>query len=249
MIQARILAPLASALPPGSTAVDRWLLAVSVVASGLFFVTRGGPSCPLGVVLKGLAVATLAVIAFRLLRGRDRWLLGGALACSTLGDVLLELNGLFVPGLGAFLGAHLCYATLFARDWPGLARLTVRQRVLLGVLFVASATLTAWLWPGLGHLAVPVLLYISALTTMAALAIAADTQYPGIAWGALLFVVSDSLIGVTRFRAPVPPGDYLVWGTYYIAQCSLVLGFLSGRSALCDAPHGRQGGARDSRLS
>jgi uncharacterized membrane protein YhhN len=101
--------------------------------------------------------------------------------------------------------------------------------VLLGVLFVSSATLTGWLWPGLGHLAVPVLLYISALTTMAALAIGADTRYPGIAWGALLFVASDSLIGVTRFRAPVPLGDYLVWGTYYVAQCSLVLGFMRGR--------------------
>jgi len=229
MIQTRILAPVASALPLGPTAVDRWLLAVSVVASGLFFVTCGGPSSPLGVVLKGLAVSPLAVIAFRLLRGRDRWLLAGALACSTLGDVLLELHGLFVPGLGAFLCAHLLYAALFARDWPGRTRLTVRQRALLGLLFVFSATLTAWLWPGLGGLAVPVLIYISALTTMAALAIGADPRYPAIAWGALLFVLSDSLIGITRFRSPLPLGDYLVWGTYYVAQCCLALGFLRGR--------------------
>jgi uncharacterized membrane protein YhhN len=74
----------------------------------------------------------------------------------------------------------------------------------------------------------------------AILAIGADTQYPGIAWGALLFVVWDSIIGVTRFRTPVPMGDYLVWGTYYIAQCSLALGFMRGRPEPRHAPHGRQ---------
>jgi uncharacterized membrane protein YhhN len=101
--------------------------------------------------------------------------------------------------------------------------------VLLVLLVVASAALTIWLWPGLGGLAVPVLVYIAALTTMAATAIGSEARYPPVAWGALLFVVSDSLIGISRFREPVPMGDCLVWGTYYVAQCCLTLGFLRGR--------------------
>jgi uncharacterized membrane protein YhhN len=216
-------------LPAGCTAVERRLLALSIVAGSLYFVTGGGPPHPLAVVLKALSVSPLAAIAFRLLRGRERWLLGGALAASTLGDVLLKLQGLFLPGLGAFLCAHLCYATLFARDWPGRARLTVRQRALLGLLVIYSAALAAWLCPGLGGLAVPVLFYIAALTAMAAAAIGADTRYPPVAWGALLFVLSDSLIGVARFRGPVPLGEYIVWGTYYVAQCCLALGTLRGQ--------------------
>jgi uncharacterized membrane protein YhhN len=216
------------ALPAGFTAAERRLLELSVVAGSLYFVTCAGPPHPLGVVLKALCVSPLAAIAIRLLRGRERWLLGGALLCSTLGDVLLEVNGFFVAGLGAFLGAHVCYATLFARDWPGWRALTARQRALLALLVVSSAALTAWLWPGLGGLAVPVLVYIAALTTMAATAIGADTRYPPVAWGALLFVLSDSLIGIGRFRGPVPLGEYVVWGTYYVAQCCLALGFLRG---------------------
>jgi uncharacterized membrane protein YhhN len=222
---------IADVLPAGSTAVERRLLALSAVAGTLYLVTCAGPPHPLFVILKALAVSPLAVIAFRLLRGRERWLLGGALAFSTLGDVLLELHGLFVPGLGAFLVAHICYATLFARDWPGLGRLTARQRVLLVLLGLFSVALTAWLWPGLGSLAVPVICYIAVLTAMAATAIGAGTRYFPVAWGALLFVLSDSLIGIGRFRSPVPLGEYLVWGTYYLAQGCLALGFLRGRRA------------------
>jgi uncharacterized membrane protein YhhN len=62
----------------------------------------------------------------------------------------------------------------------------------------------------------------------AAAAIGAGTRYPLIRWGALLFVLSDSLIGIFRFRGPVPLGEYLVWGTHYVAQCCLALGVFRG---------------------
>ena len=62
-----------------------------------------------GLVLKALSVSPLAAIAIRRLSGPERWLLGCALVASTVGDVLLELKGLFVAGLGAFLAAQLCY--------------------------------------------------------------------------------------------------------------------------------------------
>ena len=46
-------------------------------------------------------------------------LLMGALAFSLAGDFLLMLPGLFIPGLVAFLVAHLCYIALFKRACPG----------------------------------------------------------------------------------------------------------------------------------
>ena len=73
------------------------------------------------------------------------------------------------------------------------------------------------------------LIYIAALTAMATTAIGAGSRYPPVASGAILFVVSDSLIGVGRFRGPVPLGEYVVWATYFIAQCCLALGYLRGR--------------------
>ena len=222
---------LAHVLPAGFPVVDRWLLALSVAAGSLYFLTCAGPPHLPGLVLKALAVSPLAAIAIRRLTGPERWLLGGALAASTVGDVLLELKGLFVPGLGAFLVAQICYAALFARDWPGRKRMTGRQCMLIGLVFLCCGALTVWLWPGLGGLAAPVLVYIAALTAMATAAIGAGPRYPPVASGAILFVVSDSLIGVGRFRGPLPLGEYVVWATYFIAQCCLALGFLRGRSA------------------
>jgi len=223
---------LAHVLPAGFPVVDRWLLALSVAAGSLYFLTCAGPPHLPGLVLKALAVSPLAAIAIRRLTGPERWLLGGALAASTVGDVLLELKGLFVPGLGAFLVAQLGYAALFARDWPGRERLDTRQRVLIGLVLIGCAGLTAWLWPGLGGLAAPVVVYIAALTAMATTAIGAGPRYPPVASGAILFVVSDSLIGVGRFRGPLPLGEYVVWATYFIAQCCLALGYLRGRLKL-----------------
>jgi uncharacterized membrane protein YhhN len=224
-----VVARLAAILPAGSSAVDRWLLLLSLVAGALYFLTCAGPPHLPGLVMKALAVPPLAAIAVRHLSGPDRRLLGGALVASAIGDVLLELKGLFVPGLGAFLAAQLCYAALFARDWPGRQRLGTWQRVLIGLVFAGCAGLTAWLWRGLGGLAVPVLIYIAALTAMATAALGAGARYPPVAWGAVLFVVSDALIGVGRFRGPMPLGEYVVWATYFIAQCCLALGYLRGR--------------------
>ena len=233
---------LANVLPAGSTAVDRGLLALSLAAGSLYFLTCAGPPHLPGLVLKALSVSPLAAIAIRRLSGPERWLLGGALAASTVGDVLLELKGLFVPGLGAFLVAQLCYAVLFAREWPGRKRLAGRQRARIGMVFLFCAALVAWLWPGLGGLAAPVLIYIAALAAMATTAIGAGLRYPPVAWGALLFVVSDSLIGVGRFRGPLPLGEYIVWATYFIAQCCLALGFLRGRADRLGFARGRQSG-------
>ena len=45
-------------------------------------------------------------------------LLMGALAFSLAGDCLLMLPGFFIPGLVAFLAAHLCYIALFKQGLP-----------------------------------------------------------------------------------------------------------------------------------
>ena len=51
---------------------------------------------------------------------RFRWILMLALACSLAGDVFLMFEGLFLPGLVAFLLAHLAYLALFLRGLPWL---------------------------------------------------------------------------------------------------------------------------------
>ena len=177
--------------------IRRILLGLSLAASIAYLLGHG-------VVWKGLAISPLALLAF-LLRQR---LLALALALGSLGDVLLDLSpSLFVAGLGAFLVGHVVYTALWVRNWPRPLR--VRERVLpLGLLLVAVAALCAWLIPALGGMTVPVIFYMLAITAMAASAIL--TGIPLVALGAVLFVISDSLIGVNRFRMPVPYRDFLV---------------------------------------
>lgn len=162
-----------------------------------------------------------------------RWL-GLALAGSLAGDVFLMLDGLFVPGLLAFLLAHLAYIVLFrqgARWWP------VRP-VLAGCLAYA-ALMMAVLWagglpPGLRG---PVAVYALVIALMAAQAIGCawlqrDRASLLVAAGAIAFVISDTLLALNRFVSPMPASAVWVLGTYYAAQCLIIGGTLRRARAL-----------------
>ena len=149
-----------------------------------------------------------------------RWVLAG-LCLSLLGDVLLMLpQGLFVPGLVAFLLAHLCYIVAFApgaagrRWWPAL--------ILVGVLAVLNL---AGLWPRLpAPMQLPVSLYVLVIAVMAVLALVAGLggRAPAgarhAAAGALMFMISDSWLAWDRFAGPLPWAIAGVLLTYWTAQ-------------------------------
>lgn len=149
-----------------------------------------------------------------------RWVLAG-LCLSLLGDVLLMLpQGLFVPGLVAFLLAHLCYIVAFApgtagrRWWPAL--------LLVGVLALLNLV---GLWPRLpAPMQLPVGLYVLVIAVMAVLALAAgmaSRSPPGArhaAVGAMMFMISDSWLAWDRFAGPLPWAIAGVLLTYWTAQ-------------------------------
>src|SRR5215475_9387474 len=96
---------------------DRALLLLSIICSFIYWVTQSFQPYPGSVLLKMLSVASLAVLSFRALRepstsphvvewlrDRDNLILCMALAFSSLGDVLLDLDPprLFLKGLFAF---------------------------------------------------------------------------------------------------------------------------------------------------
>jgi uncharacterized membrane protein YhhN len=207
---------------PRSLAQPFWLW-LSAACSLVYFITKSWQPYPGSIALKALSIAPLAWLAFQHLPAPERWWLGTALSFATLGDILLDLPGnYFVQGLAAFLVTQLLYAGLFARHWQRPLRLPALGIVVL--LF--SLTLTIWMLPGLGKLTIPVLCYIGALTLMAESAILANFKQRWIVWGAILFLLSDSLIGVNRFKLALPLRDYLVWATYYFGQCGITLGYL-----------------------
>jgi len=207
----------------------RPLLYVSVAASAVYLLTQRWQPYTGSAVVKGCAVGALALLALRS-RGERRGagVLALALAFCTAGDVLLDLDArLFAFGLGAFLLAHVTYICLFARNRTTGARLDLRRAAAVVVILVYSATLSAWIVPSVGALAVPVMLYICALTAMVCMAILARFRQPWVAVGAILFLISDSLLAVHKFKTAVPLRDVLVWSTYYLGQCGIALGYLA----------------------
>ena len=82
-----------------------------------------------------------------------------------------------------------------------------------------------------GPLAVPVLIYGVVIFSMIWRA-AAAMEGPG--WnagaigllGALLFGLSDTLLGYSRFVAPLPASNFLIMGTYWGGQALIATSFL-----------------------
>lgn len=154
------------------------------------------------------------------------WIVLG-LALSLAGDVLLlPTVDRFRAGLAAFLLAHVAYLGAFTLSSP-VAR---AQLPLLApfVLFGGAAVLAAW--PGLGARRVPVLAYLVVVCAMAWRA-AARGGAPGVSpasfrlalAGASLFLVSDAILVVRRFRLPSRTAHTVELGLYWVAQTLLAL--------------------------
>jgi uncharacterized membrane protein YhhN len=169
-------------------------------------------------------LATVLILAFALGSAplpslRYRGLIAAGLLCSLVGDFLLVLPGdLFLAGLLAFLAAHVCYLTAFRAESSGPA-----PTGLLLLLLLVGGGLLLLIWPALGNMRVPVTGYVAVILAMwwAALGRWRMTGAPGsarAAAGATLFVLSDSLLAIDRFRWALPLAPLLILGAYYAAQ-------------------------------
>lgn len=213
------------------------LLFPAFVASAVLAIaSASGVLVPPWVLWLAKPLTTLLVIAHAAARGRDdgrsglavrRAVLAG-LGLSLLGDVaLLWPREGFLPGLVAFLLAHLAYLVAFTRGGVALA---ARRGPFIVYALVAGAVL--WrLWPGVpGALRGPVIGYVLCLSAMAAqaaarwrLAVAEGTTVQArLAWraalGGGLFLLSDALLATNKFAGPLPLASLWVLASYWAAQ-------------------------------
>ncbi len=172
----------------------------------------------------------LAALHHPVVRER-RWLVA-ALLLSALGDFLLAIPWwppAFVSGLGAFLVAHLCYLAVLLplRGRPGPVRLLAVAAVLTGCALMLSR-----LWPRLqaDGAVVPVALYIGVLAAMVCAALIARLPTGWTALGAVLFAVSDGLIGLGRFTLGSQALELPIWWIYAVAQILITAGLFFGRA-------------------
>ncbi|WP_179402205.1 lysoplasmalogenase [Burkholderia guangdongensis] len=210
--------------PATLPAAYRRLWPLAVAAAILYGLSLPAAPYPGQAAAKAAMGVLLLGAGFTCAAPRVRTWLCAALAAAVLGDVLLALPGWppsFIGGLGAFLLTHLGYCAVFTR-WRARPH-GWRLAALLALWVVAPAFYAAFL-PHLGPLAAPVAVYMLVLCAMATLALCARTRGPWIALGSLVFVASDTLIGIGRFLDAFAGIDYLIWFLYALAQVTIVAG-------------------------
>lgn len=206
--------------------------------------------------IKPLLMPTLALWLFFATKHRPpgflrRTVLAG-LGFSTMGDFLLMFAGgpsgalFFMLGLGAFLLAHVCYIGGF-RSISSFKNGGLRRQPAVVLPFILFLAFFLWyLHPGIPHGMVgPVNLYAVVITIMALSAWnTRDKVDPAVFYalfsGALLFMLSDSLIAVNKFRLPFAGAGTWIMLTYLAGQYLIVLGvarFLAPQSPPISSTH------------
>lgn len=159
------------------------------------------------------------------------------LTLSLAGDVaLLWPQQGFLIGLVAFLLAHLAYLIAFS------ASVHLAERALPLAAYAVVAGLILWqLWPGVpAPLRLPVLIYVIALTSMAAQAACWALAEPGqwsrrAAIGGALFVASDAALALNKFSTPFELAPLAILLSYWSAQALIALSLPSRQRAALKA--------------
>ncbi|MEG9227000.1 lysoplasmalogenase family protein [Aeromicrobium sp. Sec7.5] len=195
--------------------VPWWPLFVVVAVTHVVLLAAGVE--PWDSVTKCLAAPLL--IGWVLTSGAPR-ILALALAFCLGGDLLLELDGLFLAGMASFAAAHVCFISWFARH-GAVARLRARPGVVVALL-VAAVALVALVWSGIDDPVVRTVLPLYALLLSGTAATALVTErLAGL--GALLFLVSDAVIALTEFdRVPTTTGSQVAIMVLYLAAIALL---------------------------
>ena len=183
---------------------------------------------------KPMLVASLALYFLaqtnEIVSGIKKWILL-ALIFSWAGDVLLLFQPkgsiFFLLGLSAFLLAHIFYILFFHQV---RVKEKIKNNVWPAVIVVIYyAGLIILLSPYLGDMKLPVRIYGIVISFMFMLAMhmlflknkAAGTYMMA---GALLFVISDSLLAINKFYQSFEPAGIVIMLTYVLAQLFIVEG-------------------------
>jgi alkenylglycerophosphocholine/alkenylglycerophosphoethanolamine hydrolase len=208
-----------------------WILVGAGVLGGVAYFV--GLELELQVLRLGAKTVPILCLLLWLWPAHERYarLISVGLVLSLIGDVLLDRGpDLFLPGLGAFLLAHVAYVAAYVTvtRLPSLGR---------GVPFALLGMGTGmFLWPRLGGLALPVTAYVAVICAMmwrsAALVngggLERREQWAALA-GALMFAVSDALLAFKLFVQPVPGSSYAIMLLYWAGQLGIAFSARTSR--------------------
>ncbi len=214
-----------------------WIIFIVLSAIHLISIELASPI--IGFVSKALLMPTLGFIVFKanIRMPKIKFKLFFALFFSWLGDLFLTKPEytFFLLGLASFLTAHIFYIIIFTKESKASGELTKIEGspslVLPFVLF--GVALLYFILPKVDDIVIKiaVFMYAVVILTMAAQAfnrISSVTKKSFI-WvfaGAILFVLSDSMIAINKFAIPFDFSRMAIMTTYIVAQAFIIKGVL-----------------------
>lgn len=153
-------------------------------------------------------------------------LIGFGLILSSIGDLfLMHPKDKFIQGLVAFFLAHIVYSAAFFNETTSFSFTTLSLLLAIGVIVYL------FLLPTLGEMKIPVAVYCIAILFMAwgAIELWSASPYISAAYGALgavVFIGSDLVLAIDRFRSSSAFSRHVIMITYYTAQALLTLSVL-----------------------
>jgi len=157
-------------------------------------------------------------------------LIAAGLFFGWLGDIFLMLPNKFLFGLAAFLIGHILYVIAFIRQTSPFALTRDKLYILVaGFLAVYSYYFYTILAPSLGVEKYPVIAYIIVIALMGLFSYTRKhhtntSSFLLIFLGALLFIVSDSILAANKFVAYIANSGLMIMCTYMLAQYAITLG-------------------------
>ncbi len=153
---------------------------------------------------------------------------------SWIGDVLLEVPGggeiMFMAGLGGFLISLVLYAVVFLST-PGKSEVFHSRFYLLIPVLLYGLVIGLYLYDHLGEMRLPVIVYETAMISMLGGAVSRlgkvnRPSYIMVLAGAILFIISDSVLAINKFVNPVIHSTLIIMGTYIAAQWLITIGYI-----------------------
>ena len=207
-------------------AATAWRLPAGAVLTGQFWAQP---------VAKASMAVLLAVAALSHPIARERRWLIAALLLSAAGDFFLAIPWwppAFVCGLGSFLLAHLCFlGALLPLCSRGAGSVAPARLLLIAMVAAGFVGMLTRFWPALiaQNLTVPVVLYMAVLAAMVSAALLARLPTVWTAVGAMLFAVSDGMIGVGQFVLGSQALELPIWWVYAASMVLITAGLFFGR--------------------
>jgi len=183
----------------------------------------------------------ISLLVFFILKSKSldksyRLIVALALLFSLAGDSLLMFvdvsQNYFLLGLFAFLLAHVMYVIAF------LKYRNKGQNPLGFILFLMmyAAGLFYLLKDSLHDMLIPVTMYMLVILSMSTAAYLqkgniSKLSYTLVFLGALLFMLSDSILALNKFYTPLPFSSIGIIVTYSLAQYFIIIGILKQKNA------------------